>query len=104
MCDFKLIEGIIEYTVNIAMIQRWAQELFGYHFTVIHRKEKMMTDVDALTRLFISAYALHLSISFILLQVDRINRPQLYSSGYFKENHQSVSNQPQKLNYFPSRS
>ena len=104
MCDCKAIEEILEYTGNIAMIQSWAQELLGYHFTVIFQKEKMMTDVDALARRFSPSYALHLSISFILLQVDRINRPQLYSSGYFKENHQSVSNQPQKLNYFPSRS
>ena len=32
------------------MIQRWAQELIGYRFTAIHQKERMMTDVDALTR------------------------------------------------------
>ena len=38
MCDCKAIEEIIEYTGNIAMIQRCTQELLGYHFTVIYQK------------------------------------------------------------------
>ena len=45
----------------------------------------MMTDVDALTRLFIPYCVLHLSISFILRRVDIINIPQAYSYDYFKE-------------------
>ena len=86
MCDCKDIEEIPEQTGNIAMIQRWAQELFGYHFTVVQRKEKIMTYVSALTRRFSPSYALHLSIYFILRQVDRLNRSQAYSYEYFKEN------------------
>ena len=62
MCDLKAIEEIIECTENIEMIQRWAQELIGYHFTIIHRKENMMMDFDTLTRQCILSYALHLSI------------------------------------------
>ena len=68
------------------MILRWAQELLSYHFTTIYQKEKTITGVDALARIFSPSYALHLSISFILRQVDRINRPQAYSYDYFKEN------------------
>ena len=49
-------------------------------------KRKKMTDVDALTRRFSPSYHLHLSISFISSQFDRINRPQAYSYDYFKEN------------------
>ena len=45
-----------------------------------------MTDVDTLTRRFSPSYYLKISISFILLQVDRVNRPQAYSYEYFKEN------------------
>ena len=60
------------------MIQRLAQKLLGYHFTIIHQIEERMTDVDALTILFSSSYALHLR------QVDRINKPQAYSYDYFK--------------------
>ena len=29
------------------MVSRWAQELLGYHFSVIHRPARMMVDVDA---------------------------------------------------------
>ena len=46
----------------------------------------MITDVDALTRTFSPSYALHISISFLLRQVDRINRPHAYRYDYFKEN------------------
>ena len=46
----------------------------------------MMTDVESLNRRLRPSCALHLSISFIIRQVDRINRPQAYSYDYFKEN------------------
>ena len=49
-------------------------------------KRKTMTDVDDLIRRFSLSYALHLSIYFILRQVDIINRPQAYIYDYFKEN------------------
>ena len=49
-------------------------------------KRKKTTDVDAITRQFIPYYAFHLSIYFILRQVDRLNRFQAYSYEYFKEN------------------
>ena len=45
-----------------------------------------MTDVDDLTIRFSPSYALHLSICFILRQLDRTNIPQEYSYEYFKEN------------------
>ena len=32
------------------MIKRCAQELLGYHFTVVHRMQRMMKDVDSLNR------------------------------------------------------
>ena len=86
MCDCKEIEEIIEYTGNVAIIQRWAQELLGYHFTVIHWKGGIIMDVSALNRQFSPSYDLHLIIYVILSQVDRINIPQAYSHEYFKEN------------------
>ena len=45
-----------------------------------------MTDFDALAILFIPSYSLHLSVSFILHQVDTINITQAYIYDYFKEN------------------
>ena len=45
-----------------------------------------MTDVNALTRRFIPSCDHHFSISFILRQFDRINRPQAYIYNNFKEN------------------
>ena len=50
LCDCLAIKEIIDYTGSIPVICRWAQELLGYEFTVIHRPHKMMMDVDALLR------------------------------------------------------
>ena len=49
MCDCKAVQEVVEYTGSIVMVQRWAQELLGYHFTVIHWSEKIMGDVYAIT-------------------------------------------------------
>ena len=49
MCDCKAVQEVVEYTENIAMVQRWSQELLVYHFTVIRRNDKIMGDVDAIT-------------------------------------------------------
>ena len=37
MCDCKAIREVLGYNGSIAMVSRWAQELLGYHFSVIHR-------------------------------------------------------------------
>ena len=52
MCDCKEVQEVVEYTVSIVMVHIWAQELLRYNLTVIHRSEKMMGDVDAITRRF----------------------------------------------------
>ena len=31
------------------MVCRWAQEILGYHFTIVHLSNNIMVDVDALT-------------------------------------------------------
>ena len=84
MCDCKAVEEVLEYAGNIAMVQRWAQELLGYHFTVIHRKERMMIDVDALTRRFGEPIATYVCIATILKRLDKAQRPTAYDAAQFK--------------------
>ena len=43
---------VLEYDGDIAMVSRWAQELLGYHFSVLQRPYRMMIDVDSFTRRF----------------------------------------------------
>jgi hypothetical protein len=78
MCDCKAMREILEYDGAIAMISRWAQELLGYHFTVIHRSAKMMMDVDGLTRRFGPAIAEYMMIASILSDRDKAIRPSAY--------------------------
>ena len=48
------------------MIKRWAQDLLGYQFAVIHRNAKMMKDVDGLNRFYEPEIADFLKVAAIL--------------------------------------
>jgi hypothetical protein len=50
LCDCSAMKEILSYDGQIHVVRRWAQELLGYHFAVIHRPAPMMQDVDALGR------------------------------------------------------
>ena len=50
ICDCFAVKEIIKYHRCISMVQRWAQELLGYTFSIVHRPNRMMCDVDALSR------------------------------------------------------
>ena len=52
LCDCSAVKALVEYSGTNYMLMRWAQELLGYNFSVIHRPERMMRDVDALTRFY----------------------------------------------------
>ena len=67
LCDCSAVKEILEYSGSIPMICRWAQELLGYQFSVIHRNCRMMADVDAFTRMFGPLIATHCSIANICI-------------------------------------
>ncbi|MGH7955188.1 MAG: hypothetical protein ACREOZ_04430, partial [Gloeomargaritales cyanobacterium] len=50
--DCSATKQLFEYEGNIHMVRRWAQEMLGYHFTILHRPERMMKDVDGLSRFY----------------------------------------------------
>ena len=52
VCDCASIKEILKYEFSNPMIFRWTQELLGYHFLIMHQSNKIMTDVNALTRIF----------------------------------------------------
>ena len=57
------------------MVCHWAHKLLGYHFTIIHRINKIVADVDDLTRRFEHLVNHHISISDILISSDHANLP-----------------------------
>ena len=83
MCDCNAVKEILEYEGNISQICRWAQELLGYQFTVVHRTYKMMMDVDALSRRFGPLITQHCPIAYILHSADVSNRPDAYNISKF---------------------
>ena len=84
LCDCSAMKELLEYDGSISMISRWAQELLGYHFTVIHRSARMMRDVDAFSRRFGPMIARHMMIATILSARDRMKRPEAYEASTFK--------------------
>ena len=62
------IKEILEYSGSISMICKWAQELLGYNFSIIHQSSTMMLDVDTLSRRYGNLIGTHLKyvISFNL--------------------------------------
>ena len=79
MCDCRAMKEVLEYDGTIAMVSRWAQELLGYHFTVIHRHARMMIDVDGLTRRFGRSITTHIMIAALLAKRDAQQRPLAYT-------------------------
>ena len=83
LCDCSAVKEVLEYDGPIGMIRRWAQELLGYQFSVIHRENKLMRDVDALSRRFGKSITSHILISSIFHYRDIINRPSAYKRKNF---------------------
>ena len=65
------------------MLCRWAQELLGYSFAVVHRPAKMMSDVDCLTRRYCPSLLRHQKIANILRQCDNNRRPLAFLATSF---------------------
>ena len=83
MCDCSAVKEILEYDGNISYICRWAQELLGYHFSCIHRCNKMMGDVDSFTRRYGTSIAAYCAIASFLSRSDRNKRPKSYDRSLF---------------------
>ena len=65
------------------MVQRWAQERLIYHLTVINRSEKMMGDVNAITKRFGENVSVYLRVAKSLLKKDELKCPYSYDDTDF---------------------
>lgn len=83
LCDCNAVREVLDYSGTIHMISRWAQELLGYDFEVVHRSATMMRDVDSMTRRYGEQYATHLMIAASLRAMDIISRPLAYCPSKF---------------------
>ena len=94
LLDLWLLCSKIGYSIFlcISMVQRWAQELLGYTFSVVLRPNQMMCDVDSLSRWYGKLSGAHLCISNILHNRDKRHRSQVYQQDNF------ISSQKSKMN------
>ena len=74
---------MLEYNGTIPLVYRWAQELLGYQFTIVHRPNRTMADVDSLTCCYGPLIAMHCMVSSILHQRDTITHPLVYETETF---------------------
>ena len=65
------------------MVCRWAQELLGYQFTVVHRPNKMMVDIDAVTHRYGPLITMHFMVSTIFHHRDLQHKPLAYEHSLF---------------------
>ena len=65
------------------MVCHWAQELLGYHFTIVHRSKNMMIYVDAITQSFGHLISHHVAIAALLVSHDRSKSPCAYTNTEF---------------------
>ena len=63
---FSAVKEILDYDINISMVCLWDQELLGYYFTVVHRPNIIMLDVDSLSRRYGKLIATHVGVSSVL--------------------------------------
>ena len=61
------------------MVSRWAQEILGYHFSVLHRPARMMINMDYLTRMFGNLTTQYVKIATLISYHDRACRPAAYT-------------------------
>ena len=92
LCDCAAVKEILDYDGPITMIKRWAQELLGYHFTVVHRVQRMMKDVDSLNRFYGNPVQTYITIAKIFSDNDKAKRPAAYNQSTFHS-----SNDPTKI-------
>ena len=74
------------------MVQHWSQELLGCTFSVVHRPNKIMCDVDALSRKYGKRIVAHLFIPNILHDCDKHHQPKAYQWGDFISSRKSQIN------------
>jgi hypothetical protein len=76
----------LEYDGPIHQVRRWAQELLGYFFHVVHRPARMVADVDAFTRRYGPLITSYLGTAFALDLASRTQRPAAYEPSLFATN------------------
>ena len=84
LCDCAAVKEILEYDGPITMIKRWAQELLGYHFSVVHRLQRMMRDVDSLNRFYGNPVETYDTIAQAFADDDKERRPAAYETSVFR--------------------
>ena len=65
------------------MVRRWAQELLGYDFAIVHRPTRIMADVDSLIRHYGRIIAIHVGVASILKDRYLRQLPDAYHQRYF---------------------
>ena len=83
---------LLKYEGSIPMICRWDQEILGYHFSIVHQSNKIITDGDAFTRRFGKLILQYCIITSILYSIDKQWCPKVYKELVFtKDNNVKIT-------------
>ena len=78
--DCIAMKEILDYSGEIHMVYCWAQELLGYHFSIIYRCDRMMRDVDAISRRFGPSIASYIRAAAVFTTLDQQRQPLAYTN------------------------
>ena len=85
ICNCSALKEVLEYEGGIPMVCRWVQELLGYHLTIVHRSNKIMVNIDAITQIFGHLISHHILIADFLSSRDCAKRPRAYADTKFSD-------------------
>ena len=85
LCDCSGVKEILEYDGPIHQVRRWAQELLGYFFHIVHRPARMMADVDAFTRRYGPLVTAYLVRAYAMHTASKTQHPAAYDPSMFAD-------------------
>ena len=78
------MKKVLEYEGTIPIVCRLAQEPLSYNFTIVHRSNRIMVYVDAVTFNFVHTISHHIYITALLISHNRATRPRAYDATKFR--------------------
>jgi hypothetical protein len=83
LCHCSAVKEVLKYDGPIRVICCWAQELLRYNFAVIHRPNRMVRDVNALSRHYDILIAHYMGYAATLSAAGRLRRSIAYNPSAF---------------------
>ena len=73
---------IFEYDDDIYMVSRWIQDIIGYHFSILHRPDRMIIDINSFALIFGNLTTQCVQIETLLSNYDIHARSEAHTDNF----------------------